>query len=105
MPTKTMLRSAELSSSLDRAPGLDPERPHAESVWAWRDWGTSDWNDEGQLEGLPEERRGVGRGGGGGGPPGGGARGRGEPAPHPPLRAPPAPGGAPPPPRPPPPPP
>jgi pyruvate/2-oxoglutarate dehydrogenase complex dihydrolipoamide dehydrogenase (E3) component len=65
MPTKTMLRSAELSSSLDRAPGLDPERPHAESVWAWRDWVTSDWNDEGQLEWLAEQRcvlaRGEGR--------------------------------------------
>jgi dihydrolipoamide dehydrogenase len=65
MPTKTMLRSAELSSSLDRAPGLDPERPRAEGVWAWRDWVTSDWNDEGQLDWLADERcalvRGEGR--------------------------------------------
>jgi pyruvate/2-oxoglutarate dehydrogenase complex dihydrolipoamide dehydrogenase (E3) component len=65
MPTKTMLRSAELSSALDRAPGLDPERPHADGVWAWRDWVTSDWNDEGQLGWLAEQRcalvRGKGR--------------------------------------------
>ena len=27
MPTKTMLRATELSSSLDRAPGLQPEQP------------------------------------------------------------------------------
>src|SRR4051794_41670944 len=102
MPTKTMLRSAELSSSLDRAPGLDPERPHAESVWAWRDWVTSDWNDEGQLEWLAEQRRGLGRGGGGGDPPGGVALGGGEPAHHPPLLPPRPPPGDPPPPRPPP---
>jgi dihydrolipoamide dehydrogenase len=65
MPTKTMLRSAELSSSLDRAPGLDPERPRAEGVWAWRDWVTSDWTDDGQLDWLAGERcalvRGEGR--------------------------------------------
>ena len=36
MPTKTMLRTAELSSSLDRAPGLAPERPAADGVWTWR---------------------------------------------------------------------
>jgi dihydrolipoamide dehydrogenase len=56
MPTKTMLRSAELSSSLDRAPSMDPERPHAEGVWSWRDWVTSDWNDSGQLDWLAEQR-------------------------------------------------
>ena len=49
MPTKTLLRAAELSSSLERAPGLEPERPRADGVWAWRDWMTSDWADEGQL--------------------------------------------------------
>ncbi|HET7568616.1 MAG TPA: FAD-dependent oxidoreductase, partial [Gaiellaceae bacterium] len=27
MPTKTLLRATELSASLDRAPGLAPERP------------------------------------------------------------------------------
>jgi pyruvate/2-oxoglutarate dehydrogenase complex dihydrolipoamide dehydrogenase (E3) component len=56
MPTKTMLRGAELSSSLDRAPGLDPQRPHANGVWSWRDWVTSDWDDSGQLDWLKERR-------------------------------------------------
>ena len=56
MPTKTMLRAAELSSSLDRAPGLAPERPEADGVWAWRDWVTSDWDDQGQLDWLEEQR-------------------------------------------------
>jgi pyruvate/2-oxoglutarate dehydrogenase complex dihydrolipoamide dehydrogenase (E3) component len=56
MPTKTMLRGAELSSALDRAPGMDPQRPHAEGVWSWRDWVTSDWNDDGQLEWLAGQR-------------------------------------------------
>ncbi|MGH3049781.1 MAG: dihydrolipoyl dehydrogenase family protein, partial [Gaiellaceae bacterium] len=65
MPTKTMLRAAELSSSLERAPGLEPERPRADGVWSWRDWMTSDWSDEGQLHYLEEWRcrlvRGEGR--------------------------------------------
>jgi dihydrolipoamide dehydrogenase len=56
MPTKTMLRSAELSSSLDRAPSMEPERPHAEGVWSWRDWVTSNWDDGGQLDWLAEHR-------------------------------------------------
>jgi dihydrolipoamide dehydrogenase len=56
MPTKTMLRAAELSSSLDRAPGLQPERPEADGVWSWRDWVTSDWDDRGQLEWLEAQR-------------------------------------------------
>ena len=54
MPTKTMLRAAELSSSLERAPGLAPERPEPEGVWSWRDWMTSDWSDDGQLHYLEE---------------------------------------------------
>jgi dihydrolipoamide dehydrogenase len=65
MPTKTMLRTAELSSSLDRAPGLKPQRPDPDGVWSWRDWMTSDWDDEGQLRWLEEQRcafvRGEGR--------------------------------------------
>jgi pyruvate/2-oxoglutarate dehydrogenase complex dihydrolipoamide dehydrogenase (E3) component len=56
MPTKTMLRAAELSSALDRAPGLAPERPDAAGVWSWRDWMTSDWDDSGQLSWLEEQR-------------------------------------------------
>jgi pyruvate/2-oxoglutarate dehydrogenase complex dihydrolipoamide dehydrogenase (E3) component len=54
MPTKTMLRAAELSSSLDRAPGLAPERPDPAGVWSWRDWMTSNWTDDGQLSFLQE---------------------------------------------------
>ena len=65
MPTKTMLRATELSSSLDRAPGLAPERPDPDGVWSWRDWITSDWDDAGQLEWLETQRcafvRGSGR--------------------------------------------
>jgi pyruvate/2-oxoglutarate dehydrogenase complex dihydrolipoamide dehydrogenase (E3) component len=65
MPTKTMLRAAEISSSLDRAPGLRSQRPEADGVWSWRDWVTSDWDDAGQLEWLDGQRcafvRGYGR--------------------------------------------
>jgi dihydrolipoamide dehydrogenase len=56
MPTKTMLRAAELSSSLDRAPGLAPERPQAHGVWEWRDWVTDNWDDKAQLEWLKGQR-------------------------------------------------
>src|SRR3954470_24179246 len=62
MPTKTMLRTAELSSSLDRAPGLRPQRPDADGVWSWRDWMTSDWDDSGQLKWLEEQRCALVRG-------------------------------------------
>jgi pyruvate/2-oxoglutarate dehydrogenase complex dihydrolipoamide dehydrogenase (E3) component len=65
MPTKTMLRAAELSSSLDRAPGFEPERPEQAGVWWWRDQVTRDWDDTGQLEWLEGQRcafvRGRGR--------------------------------------------
>ena len=65
MPTKTMLRAAEISSSLERAPGLKSQRPEADGVWSWRDWVTSDWDDTGQLEWLEGQRcafvRGYGR--------------------------------------------
>jgi pyruvate/2-oxoglutarate dehydrogenase complex dihydrolipoamide dehydrogenase (E3) component len=56
MPTKTMLRGAELSSSLDRAPGMTPERPEQEGVWSWRDGVTSNWDDSGQVEWLEGQR-------------------------------------------------
>jgi dihydrolipoamide dehydrogenase len=56
MPTKTMLRTVELSSSLDRAPGLKPQRPVPDGVWSWRDWMTSDWDDSDQLSWLEEQR-------------------------------------------------
>jgi pyruvate/2-oxoglutarate dehydrogenase complex dihydrolipoamide dehydrogenase (E3) component len=52
MPTKTMLRATELSSSLGRAPGLQSEQPEADGVWWWRDQITDDWDDSGQLHYL-----------------------------------------------------
>ena len=65
MPTKTMLRAAELASALERAPGLAPEQPEAAGVWSWRDWVTSDWDDAGQVDWLATKRctlvRGRGR--------------------------------------------
>jgi pyruvate/2-oxoglutarate dehydrogenase complex dihydrolipoamide dehydrogenase (E3) component len=54
MPTKTMLRATELAASLDRAPGLAPEKPDPAGVWSWRDWMTSDWDDSGQLHYLKD---------------------------------------------------
>jgi len=54
MPTKTMLRATELAASLDRAPGLAPEKPDQKGVWEWRDWMTSDWDDSGQLRYLQD---------------------------------------------------
>lgn len=62
MPTKTMLRSAEISSSLDRAPSFEPRRPQAEGVWSWRDWVTSNWDDSGQVEFLDQQRCALVRG-------------------------------------------
>jgi len=56
MPTKTMLRAAELASSLARAPGLEPGSPDPAGVWSWRDWVTSDWDDAGQLAWLDGQR-------------------------------------------------
>src|ERR1022692_1760464 len=65
MPTKTMLRAAELASALDRAPGLAAEQPDPAGVWAWRDWVTSDWDDAGQLEWLEGQNASFVRGRGG----------------------------------------
>src|SRR5262245_24989586 len=65
MPTKTMLRAAELASALERAPGLVPERPQPHGVWQWRDWVTDNWDDSAQLAWLEQQRcafvRGRGR--------------------------------------------
>jgi pyruvate/2-oxoglutarate dehydrogenase complex dihydrolipoamide dehydrogenase (E3) component len=65
MPSKTMLRAAELASSLERAPGLVPERPQPQGVWQWRDWVTDNWDDSAQLDWLEQRRcafvRGHGR--------------------------------------------
>jgi pyruvate/2-oxoglutarate dehydrogenase complex dihydrolipoamide dehydrogenase (E3) component len=54
MPTKTMLRATELAASLERAPGLAAERIDPAGVWAWRDWMTSDWHDDGQAQWLAD---------------------------------------------------
>ena len=54
IPTKTMLRVAELASSLERAPGLEPEQPRPDGVWTWRDAVTDNWDDTGQLAYLEE---------------------------------------------------
>jgi pyruvate/2-oxoglutarate dehydrogenase complex dihydrolipoamide dehydrogenase (E3) component len=54
IPTKTMLRGVELSSALERAPGLEPERPHEDGVWSWRDYMTSNWDDSGQMHYLDD---------------------------------------------------
>jgi pyruvate/2-oxoglutarate dehydrogenase complex dihydrolipoamide dehydrogenase (E3) component len=54
MPTKTMLRTTELGASLERAPGLQAQRPDPAGVWSWRDWMTSDWDDSGQLHYLQD---------------------------------------------------
>ena len=62
MPTKTMLRAAELSSSLDRAPGMAQQRPKQDGVWSWRDWMTSDWDDTGQVEWLETQNCALVRG-------------------------------------------
>jgi dihydrolipoamide dehydrogenase len=54
MPTKTMLRTTELASSLERAPGLRGELLDPNGVWSWRDAVTNDWDDTGQLHYLEE---------------------------------------------------
>jgi dihydrolipoamide dehydrogenase len=54
MPTKTMLRTTELASSLERAPGLHGEGLDPNGVWWWRDQVTNDWDDSGQLHYLEE---------------------------------------------------
>jgi dihydrolipoamide dehydrogenase len=60
-----MLRGTELGAALERAPGLQGQRPDQDGVWSWRDWMTSDWDDAGQLHYLEEWRcrlvRGEGR--------------------------------------------
>lgn len=65
IPTKTMLRSVELSSALDHAPSFRPQRPDEAGVWEWRDWATDNWDDAAGLRFLEESRaafvRGYGR--------------------------------------------
>jgi pyruvate/2-oxoglutarate dehydrogenase complex dihydrolipoamide dehydrogenase (E3) component len=64
MPTKTMLRGVELSSALDRAPGMAPERPDPAGIWEWRDWMTSNWTDDGQVKWLAGQDAALVRGDG-----------------------------------------
>ena len=65
IPTKTMLRSVELSSALDHAPSFERQRPAEAGVWEWRDWATDNWDDAAGLKFLEENRtafvRGYGR--------------------------------------------
>jgi dihydrolipoamide dehydrogenase len=49
-----MLRTTELASSLERAPGLRGELLDPNGVWSWRDAVTNDWDDTGQLHYLEE---------------------------------------------------
>jgi pyruvate/2-oxoglutarate dehydrogenase complex dihydrolipoamide dehydrogenase (E3) component len=62
MPTKTMLRAAEISSSLERSPGFHSEQPDLDGVWWWRDQVTSNWDDSGQVEFLEGQRCALVRG-------------------------------------------
>ena len=62
IPTKTMLRSAEIASSLDRAPSFDPQRPKEEGVWWWRDQAVSNWDDADQVKFLESQRCALVRG-------------------------------------------
>jgi dihydrolipoamide dehydrogenase len=65
IPTKTMLRSIELSSALDHAPSFQSQRPDEAGVWEWRDWATDNWDDAAGLKFLEENHtafvRGYGR--------------------------------------------
>jgi pyruvate/2-oxoglutarate dehydrogenase complex dihydrolipoamide dehydrogenase (E3) component len=59
MPTKTMLRAVDVLAAAKRAPGAAQALAGPVDVleiWGWRDWMTSDWNDEGQAEWLESER-------------------------------------------------
>ncbi|HEY2541999.1 MAG TPA: NAD(P)/FAD-dependent oxidoreductase [Gaiellaceae bacterium] len=62
IPTKTMLRSVELSGALDHAPSFRPQRPDEKGVWEWRDWVTSDWDDAAGVQFLEENRAALVRG-------------------------------------------
>ncbi|MCW2978137.1 MAG: FAD-dependent NAD(P)-disulfide oxidoreductase, partial [Actinomycetia bacterium] len=62
MPTKTMLRAADLCSWLVRAPGIETDKPNPDVVWSWRDWLSSDWDVAGQVAWLEEQRSSLVRG-------------------------------------------
>jgi pyruvate/2-oxoglutarate dehydrogenase complex dihydrolipoamide dehydrogenase (E3) component len=65
MPSKTLLRTPELSAAAARTPGLTTWPLDVKAIFAWRDWVTSNWDDAGQVEWLDRQRvrlvRGEGR--------------------------------------------
>jgi dihydrolipoamide dehydrogenase len=65
MPSKTLLRAPELAAAAARTPGLAAWPLKVDEIFAWRDWVTSDWTDEGQVEWLETQKvdlvRGEGR--------------------------------------------
>jgi dihydrolipoamide dehydrogenase len=65
MPSKTLLRAPELREATRRALGVEAGPLDLESIFCWRDWVTSNWVDDGQVEWLEGQRvdlvRGRGR--------------------------------------------
>ncbi|MGH3102664.1 MAG: dihydrolipoyl dehydrogenase family protein [Gaiellaceae bacterium] len=58
MPTKTMLRSVDLIASAKIAPGAAEAITgpvDAGSIFSWRNWMTSDWDDSGQVDWLDSQ--------------------------------------------------
>jgi pyruvate/2-oxoglutarate dehydrogenase complex dihydrolipoamide dehydrogenase (E3) component len=62
MPSKTLLRAPELAAAAARTPGLAAFPLKVDEIFAWRDWVTSDWTDESQLEWLETQKVDVVRG-------------------------------------------
>ncbi len=62
MPSKTLLRAPELAAAAARTPGLTVLPLNVDEIFAWRDWVTSDWSDESQLEWLETQKVDVVRG-------------------------------------------
>jgi pyruvate/2-oxoglutarate dehydrogenase complex dihydrolipoamide dehydrogenase (E3) component len=62
MPSKTLLRAPELAAAASRTPGLTVLPLKVDEIFAWRDWVTSDWSDESQLEWLETQKVDVVRG-------------------------------------------
>ena len=65
MPSKTLLRAPELREATRRALGVEAGPLDLEAIFCWRDWVTSNWVDDGQVEWLEGQRvdlvRGRGR--------------------------------------------
>ena len=62
MPSKTLLRAPELREATRRAPGVEAGPLDLEAIFGWRDWVTSNWVDDGQVEWLEGQRIGLVRG-------------------------------------------